>query len=476
MEVAFIGRIHAGVRTFEFVDSESSFRPIQVGESDALEDSYCGRVLSGEIPSIIPDAAREPAVADLAATWEMPIGAHLSVPIETPGGRTYGTLCCFSRRENAGLSERDADVASLFAEVISAHLEPLAERHEQLAAARRAITRVLEAGGPEMALQPIVRLGDGRVAGYEALARFSAPANDTQWWFQAAADCGLSTALETSAVNAALRLLPRIPEDAYLAVNVSAGALLDGVDILDMAAGPHAPRLVLELTEHHRIEGQEQLNAALDRVRQAGGRIAVDDAGSGYAGLQRILALRPEVLKLDRSLVHGVKGHLGQQAMCQAMVDFSRRMGADLVAEGVETEDDLLMLRGLGVSHAQGYLLGRPSPLGDERLPEESLRSTLMASFGDHQTSAGAWPSGHEDGHGGTLAPAAAMGAYDDLTEGLDDVIEWAEECQTIIGSDAQDDIRAVIRAAIRLHRRTATALLNPSATTARPVDAPMSR
>ena len=162
--------------------------------------------------------------------------------------------------------------------------------------------------------------------------------------------------------------------------------------------------------------------------------------------------------------------------MCQAMVDFSRRMGADLVAEGVETEDDLLMLRGLGVSHAQGYLLGRPSPLGDERLPEESLRSTLMASFGDHQTSAGAWPSGHEDGHGGTLAPAAAMGAYDDLTEGLDDVIEWADECQTIIGSDAQDDIRAVIRAAIRLHRRTATALLNPSATTARPVDAPMSR
>ena len=69
--------------------------------------------------------------------------------------------------------------------------------------------------------------------------------------------------------------------------------------------------------------------------------------------------------------------------------------------------------------------------------------------------------------------PSQLGGAYDVLTEGLDDVIEWAEECQTIIGSDAQDDIRAVIRAAIRLHRRTATALLNPSATTARPVDAP---
>jgi EAL domain-containing protein (putative c-di-GMP-specific phosphodiesterase class I) len=468
MEVAFIGRVHEGVRTFEFVDSDSWFRPIQVRESDALEETYCGRVLSGEIPSLIPDATREPAVADLAATWEMPIGAHLSVPIETPGGRTFGTLCCFSRRANAGLSRRDVDVASLFAEVISAHLEPLAAHHEQLAAAREAITHVIEAGGPKMALQPIVRLSDGCVAGYEALARFSSPADDTQWWFQAAADCGLSTALESSAVEAALRLLPRIPETAYLAVNVSASALLDGADIVDMATGRHAPRLVLELTEHHRIESQEQLNEALDRVRKARGRIAVDDAGSGYAGLQRILALRPEVLKLDRSLVNGVAGHLGQQAMCQAMVDFSRRMGADLVAEGVETEDDLLMLRGLGVSHAQGYLLGRPSLADGERHPEDSLRNAPGLRFGERQLSAGSWPSSHEAGHGGTATPASAMDAYDDLTEGLDDVIEWAEACQHIIGSGSQEDARGLIRAAIRLHRRSATALLNPSTTSAR--------
>lgn len=218
---------------------------------------------------------------------------------------------------------------------------------------------------------------------------------------------------------------------------------------------------MLELTEHHRIEGQQQLNAALDRVRQAGGRIAVDDAGSGYAGLQRILALRPEVLKLDRSLVHGVKGHLGQQAMCQAMVDFSRRMGADLVAEGVETEDDLLTLRGLGVSHAQGYLLGRPSLLADERDRGESLRRTPGLWFGEHGLSAGAGASSHVAGHGETLPPASAMDAYDDLTEGLDDVIEWAEGCQDVLGAGTDEDVHALIRAAIRLHRRSATAILD---------------
>jgi EAL domain-containing protein (putative c-di-GMP-specific phosphodiesterase class I) len=336
------------------------------GGSDDLADSYCGRVLSGDVPSLISDAASEPGVADIAATWELPIGAHLSVPITTPDGRVYGTMCCFSRLANPALSRRDVEVLRIFAEVVGAHLEPLAARHAAQVIAREAVSRVLDEGGPGLALQPIVSLRDGGVAGYEALARFPTEGGGTEEWFRAAAVGGLGTALESAAVHAAVKLLPQISASCYLAVNVSAGALLQSASIEALLTGPHASRLVVELTEHQRIEQPARLDAVLGRLRAQGARIAVDDAGSGYAGLERVLSLRPEVLKLDRTLVNGVAGHPGQQAMCAAMVGFTRRVGADLVAEGVESGDDLLALRDLGVGHAQGYLLGRP------RIPQPS--------------------------------------------------------------------------------------------------------
>jgi EAL domain-containing protein (putative c-di-GMP-specific phosphodiesterase class I) len=119
-------------------------------------------------------------------------------------------------------------------------------------------------------------------------------------------------------------------------------------------------RLVVELTEHQRVLMSAKLTYSLDQLRAAGVRIAVDDAGSGYAGLEHILDLRPDVLKLDRALVQGIAAHPGRQAMCDAMVRFAGRTGAVLVAEGVEDEEDLRVLRYLGVRHAQGFLLGRP--------------------------------------------------------------------------------------------------------------------
>ena len=97
MEVAFVSRVEAGRRTFEHVDADPWFCPITVGESDAVESTYCARVLDGRIPGLIIDARKEPGVQDLESTWAMPIGSHLSVPVHTPDGGTYGTLCCFSR-------------------------------------------------------------------------------------------------------------------------------------------------------------------------------------------------------------------------------------------------------------------------------------------------------------------------------------------------------------------------------------------
>jgi EAL domain-containing protein (putative c-di-GMP-specific phosphodiesterase class I) len=118
--------------------------------------------------------------------------------------------------------------------------------------------------------------------------------------------------------------------------------------------------IVLEITEHVQVADYERLMAtlyALDlRIR-----IAVDDAGAGYSGLQHILAIRPQLIKLDISLVRSVDVDIARQALISGMAGFGRRMGALLVAEGVERQEESDMLRSLGVDLVQGYLVGRPA-------------------------------------------------------------------------------------------------------------------
>lgn len=362
MEVAFLSEITDDRRTFVAVDSDPWFRPIAPGDSDLLQESYCGRVLDGRAPHLIVDAAREPSVMDLAATWDIPIGSHLSVPVFTTVGAVFGTLCCFSRQVDQQLAQRNVEAMHLFAAVISKHLEPLVEQRLNDAAYKSQIFGVLEGGGPAIALQPIIELASGSIEGYEALARFpSALGTSPDLWFAAADRLGLGRALEASAVVAALRLFPRIPQPLALSVNVSAPALLAISSIVDLLLGADGSRLILEVTEHHKIPHQNKLQKTLAHLRGNGIRIAIDDAGSGYSGLERILFLAPEVVKLDRTLIDGIASHPGRQAMCEAMVAFTRRTHATLVAEGVETVEDLNTLRELGVSHAQGYLLGRPT-------------------------------------------------------------------------------------------------------------------
>lgn len=368
MDVAFVGRVEAGRRHFEFVDTDSPDCPVQVGQSDPLKDSYCGRVISGQIPRLIADATREPGVADLPVTRELPVGAHISVPLLRANGEVMGTLCCFSHEPDLTLRERDLKMLTLFAEIVSPHLEALIDADKRRAVTLGHVRGVLETGGPRMALQPIVDLKSGNVRGFEALARFSGAAGwNPQQWFEGAKGVGMGVELEAAAVRSALALLPVIPDGALLSVNVSEAALVDP-GVLAMLTGPHAPRLVVELTEHDRVRDYGVMAEELAAIRGAGGRLAVDDAGSGWAGLEHILRLQPEVLKLDRALVHDIAEHEGRQAMVEAMVGFSSRMGSTLVAEGLETEEDLAMLRDLGVHCGQGYLLGRPSLDYAERL------------------------------------------------------------------------------------------------------------
>jgi EAL domain-containing protein (putative c-di-GMP-specific phosphodiesterase class I) len=121
--------------------------------------------------------------------------------------------------------------------------------------------------------------------------------------------------------------------------------------------------VVIELTEHVPVEDYGPVVDAFARLRVRGVRLAVDDTGAGFAGFRHILALAPDIIKLDSSLVRGIELDPARRALTAALVAFAADTGVDLLAEGVETFDELDTLTALGVRWAQGYLLGRPKPL-----------------------------------------------------------------------------------------------------------------
>jgi EAL domain-containing protein (putative c-di-GMP-specific phosphodiesterase class I) len=228
---------------------------------------------------------------------------------------------------------------------------------------RRRVRRALKSHALHMVFQPIAELATGRVVGVEALARFDCePRRPPNEWFADAAEVGLGVELELAAVRAALAELDRLPADAYLSVNVSpAGATTPAFH--ELLAGRPGRRVVVELTEHSRVEDYEPLLVALNALRHRGVRIAVDDAGAGYAGLRHILRLHPDILKLDTDLTRGVDIDPVRRALAASLVTFAHDIGAAIVAEGIETSHELDALRSLGVACGQGYHLARPGPL-----------------------------------------------------------------------------------------------------------------
>lgn len=153
-----------------------------------------------------------------------------------------------------------------------------------------------------------------------------------------------------------------LPRGTYVAVNLSAAAICSP-SLPDLLAGTDLGQVVVELTEQTGVPDYDAMRERVAWLRGRGGRVAVDDAGAGYAGLQRILEMAPDVIKLDRALLHDVAGDQARQALVSALTWFARRTGATLVAEGVETQEQVVVLRELGVPLGQGFHLGRPAAL-----------------------------------------------------------------------------------------------------------------
>ncbi len=234
--------------------------------------------------------------------------------------------------------------------------------HQQRASVAR-IDRALTHDGMHMHFQRIVALDGGRVVGLEALARFTGPPDrPPDEWFAEAEAIGRGAELELMAVERALAQLASVPDDAFVSINVSpVVARTMAFDAL-LARVP-GDRIVLELTEHSKISDYHGLRLYLDRFRARGFRIAVDDAGAGYAGLQHILSLQPDVIKLDIALTRNVDTDPARRALSTCLARFADEINAEVVAEGIETVGELDTLRALGIRWGQGFYLGRPALL-----------------------------------------------------------------------------------------------------------------
>lgn len=264
--------------------------------------------------------------------------------------------------------ERERERAAREEEVMQ-----LDRRHREQAEER--IGRLIDGEGLSIALQPIVDLDTRRVVGAEALARFSDESGErlpTEETFIDAHTLGLGVELELAVIELALRNQGRLPEGLYLALNVSP-ALLGGQELESVVErGEHGPRpLVVELTEHQAVEDYVQLDGALERLRTYGVRVAVDDVGSGFASFRHVTRVKPEILKLDRSLVSGIDDDPVRQSLAAAIVSFARDVNAIVVSEGIESGDELSCLMELAIGCGQGFYLARPG-LGqvEPRVPE----------------------------------------------------------------------------------------------------------
>jgi EAL domain-containing protein (putative c-di-GMP-specific phosphodiesterase class I) len=228
-------------------------------------------------------------------------------------------------------------------------------------ASRRRLRSVLESRQLAIALQPIIDVQTGMVASAEALARFPDTRPPLEWFVEAY-DSNLGTEFELHAVAAALATVDRLPSAVRLAINVSPELALDPrLAALLFDSGVPLQRVVLEITEHTAVAHYPSVCDALLPLRGRGVGIAVDDAGAGYASFAHVVQLRPEIVKLDRSLIAGIHCDPAARAFVTGIVLLALDLGAAVVAEGVETPEQQAQLEALGIDYLQGYLLAPPT-------------------------------------------------------------------------------------------------------------------
>ena len=353
MDVAVVGAFD-GDFVVQAVDGENEWFDLEVGSRIPVEQ--------GDLPTLVHDAVADARTADLPITRESGIGAYIGVPIRLWDGTLYGTLCCLSRSPEPSLNVRDVRFLRVLAEIVADQVD-----REQLEGEKRRlewsrIRGVLDRDDIDVEFQPVFDLGDCKIVSLEALARFwTEPMRSPSVWFAEANEVGLGVELELAAIRSALQRLDDFPPGVAIALNVSPTTALDTrftgllFDIAD--------RVVIEITEHAQVDDYDALQTALAPLRERGAQLAIDDVGAGFANLRHILRLATDLVKLDLSLTQEISRDPAREALASSLVSFADGVGASIVAEGISSDEDLTLLRALGVDYGQGFHLARPSAL-----------------------------------------------------------------------------------------------------------------
>lgn len=181
--------------------------------------------------------------------------------------------------------------------------------------------------------------------------------------FNTAEESGRIIELGRVVRRGALKHIADLPFPFSLFVNLHPFELNDPTLLeIDEAVDQHRARIVFEITESSAISSFDRVNQRINDLRERGYRIAIDDLGSGYAGLLALSRLTPDFVKLDRELVRRTQKDDRTRRLVRHVVDFANGEGIAVVAEGIETEEEREMLEEIGCGYLQGYLLGRPAP------------------------------------------------------------------------------------------------------------------
>jgi len=240
--------------------------------------------------------------------------------------------------------------------------------------------------------QPVVRLDDLVVVAHEGLIRLRGDDCSPLQLLEMARTSGRLGELETLAARVVAQGYDYLKPGVHLTINLSAQAILQNAvrpdDILASlsAAGMDLGRFVVELTEHDIVDDSAQLAEAVGFLRASGIRIALDDFGNGHSNFEMWHQISPEFVKIDRYLVDGIARSAGKLAIVKAIICVAATLGAELIAEGIETQDDLVVVRDLGIGYGQGYLLGRPQPQPVHDVPTQ-VGAALTAKLPVHPQS-----------------------------------------------------------------------------------------
>jgi EAL domain-containing protein (putative c-di-GMP-specific phosphodiesterase class I) len=267
------------------------------------------------------------------------------------------------RRCREGRTSLSARVRGAVAETLADHVTSQARAAGRRSGTRSRIKDLIDSDAIHIVFQPIVNLKSGDVVAVEALARFmTRPRRSPEGWFADARDTGVGVELELAAARRALTNVEKLPPPARLAINLSPEAICSEELAAALAQAP-LDRLIVEVTEQTRIVDEERFHAVTEGWRAEGLLLAVDDVGAGFSGLNRVVDLRPDFIKLDLALTHGIASDHVRRTLVSTLATFAAGVGTAVIAEGIESDDQITGLLELGVELGQGYRLGRPGPL-----------------------------------------------------------------------------------------------------------------